>query len=251
MHARVHVCMHVYVCVLIRFSRVWLFVTLWTVAHQAALSMGFSRQEYQRGLPSPSPGYPDLGIEPRSLMSPELAGRLLHECHAGSSPIRVTRSHHCFCAITSLLLKNLPLPGSSWLRSTLSKAHGLTPIHTVTWHGWGPTKCVFCPPKPSVMLRPAQSLCVFPKKGHTSHIRNRRVCPHLGISPPDVAILPVSLNSLDPGGSAPNSETQPPQSLSSADTKYPIIQVNSDTNYLKLATGPQMKSLVLQNFPPL
>lgn len=99
------------------------------------------------------------------------------------------------------------------------------------------------------MLRPAQSLCVFPKKGHTSHIRNRRVCPHLGISPPDVAILPVSLNSLDPGGSTPNSETQPPQSLPSADTKYPIIQVNSDTNYLKLATGPQMKSLVLQNFP--
>lgn len=112
-------------------------------------------------------------------------------------------------------------------------------------------KCVFCPPKPSIMLRPAQSLHVFPKKGHTSHTKNRRVCPHLGISPPDVAILPVSLDSLDPGGSAPNSETQPPQSLSLADTKYPIIQANSDTNYLKLATGPQMNSSVLQNCPPL
>ena len=48
-------------------SRVQLFVTLWTVAHQAPPSMGFSRQEYWSGLPFPSPGYlPDPGIEPRS-----------------------------------------------------------------------------------------------------------------------------------------------------------------------------------------
>ena len=41
--------------------------TLWTVAHQAPLSMGFSRQEYWSGLPFPSPGdLPDPGIEPRS-----------------------------------------------------------------------------------------------------------------------------------------------------------------------------------------
>ena len=37
-------------------SRVWLFATPWTVAHQAPLSMGFSRQEYWSGLPFPSPG---------------------------------------------------------------------------------------------------------------------------------------------------------------------------------------------------
>ena len=37
-------------------SRVRLFVTPWTVAHQAPLSMGFSRQEYWSGLPFPSPG---------------------------------------------------------------------------------------------------------------------------------------------------------------------------------------------------
>ena len=48
-------------------SRVRLFVTPWTLAHQAPLSMGFSRQEYWSGLLFPSPG--DLlnaGIEPRS-----------------------------------------------------------------------------------------------------------------------------------------------------------------------------------------
>ena len=46
-------------------SRVQLSVTPWTVAHQAPLSMGFSRQEYWSGLPFPSPGdLSDPGIEP-------------------------------------------------------------------------------------------------------------------------------------------------------------------------------------------
>ena len=49
------------------FSHVWLFATLWTVAHQALLSVRFSRQEYGSGLPFPSPGdLPDPAIEPRS-----------------------------------------------------------------------------------------------------------------------------------------------------------------------------------------
>ena len=38
------------------FSPVWLFATLWTVAHQAPPSMGFSRHEYWSGFPLPSPG---------------------------------------------------------------------------------------------------------------------------------------------------------------------------------------------------
>ena len=48
-------------------SRVRLFATPWTVAYQASLSMGFSRQEYWSGLPFPSPeDLPDPGIKPRS-----------------------------------------------------------------------------------------------------------------------------------------------------------------------------------------
>ena len=48
-------------------SGVRLFETPWTVAHQAPLSMGFSRQEYWSGLPFPSPGdLPNPGIEPWS-----------------------------------------------------------------------------------------------------------------------------------------------------------------------------------------
>ena len=61
--------------VLSHFSRVRLFVTPQTVAHQAPLSIGFSRQECWSGLPSPPPGdLPDPGIEPSSLKSPALAG---------------------------------------------------------------------------------------------------------------------------------------------------------------------------------
>ena len=51
-------------------SLVCLFATPWTGAHQAPLSMGFSRQEYWSGLPFPSPGdFPNPEIESRS---PEL-----------------------------------------------------------------------------------------------------------------------------------------------------------------------------------
>ena len=56
-------------------SRVQLFATPWTVAHQAPPSMGFSRQEYWSGLPFPTPGeLSDPGMEPTSLASPALAG---------------------------------------------------------------------------------------------------------------------------------------------------------------------------------
>ena len=65
---------HAVLC-LSNFSRVRLFGTPWTVAHQAPLSMGSSRQKYWSDLPFPSPGdLPDPGIEPRS---PELQAHSL------------------------------------------------------------------------------------------------------------------------------------------------------------------------------
>ena len=58
-----------------RFSHVRLCGTPQTAAHQAALSLGFSRQEYWSGLPRPAPGdLPNPRIEPTSLLSPALAG---------------------------------------------------------------------------------------------------------------------------------------------------------------------------------
>ena len=62
------------------FSHVQLSVTIWTVALQAPLSMGFSREGYWSGLPCPPPGdLPYPGVEPVSLTSPLLA--------AGSLPL--------------------------------------------------------------------------------------------------------------------------------------------------------------------
>ena len=57
-------------------SRVRFFVTPWTLACQAPLSMEFSRQEYWSGLSFPSPGdLPDPGIKPKSLVFPALASK--------------------------------------------------------------------------------------------------------------------------------------------------------------------------------
>ena len=61
-----YVCMYVLSCV----SHIQLFVTPWTVARQASLSLGFSRQEYWSGLPCPPPGdLPNPGMEPSSYIS--------------------------------------------------------------------------------------------------------------------------------------------------------------------------------------
>ena len=70
------------VCVL---SHVWLFVTPWTVTHQAPLSMELPRQEYWNGLSFPPPGdLPDTGVKYTSPASPTLAGRSLPLSHLGS-----------------------------------------------------------------------------------------------------------------------------------------------------------------------
>ena len=73
-----------YVCVL---SLVRLFVTPWTVAHQALLSMEFSRQEYWSGLPCPSPGdLPDPGIEPLISCISCFGRQILYQLHHLESP---------------------------------------------------------------------------------------------------------------------------------------------------------------------
>ena len=77
-------CCTIYVWMLSHFSHVRLFVTLWTAAHQAPLSMGFSRQEYWRGLPCPPPGdLPDPGIEPVSPATIALKMHSLPRSHQG------------------------------------------------------------------------------------------------------------------------------------------------------------------------
>ena len=73
-------------------SHVRLFATPQTVAYQASLSMGFSRQEYWRGLPFPSPGdLPSPGIEPRS---PTLQADTT--LWATREAQRIKKQRHCF-----------------------------------------------------------------------------------------------------------------------------------------------------------
>ena len=61
------------------FSHVRLFATPWIVAHQAPLSMGFSRQEFWSGLPCPPPGdLLDTGIEPACLIVSSIGRLVLH-----------------------------------------------------------------------------------------------------------------------------------------------------------------------------
>ena len=73
---------HRHMCVLRCLSCVWPFVTLWTIAHQVPLPMGFSRQEYGSGLPGPPPrDLPNPGIELLSLYVSCIGrGILYHYC---------------------------------------------------------------------------------------------------------------------------------------------------------------------------
>ena len=81
-------CMH---ACLSHFSCVWLFATLWAVAHQAPLSMGFSRQEYWSGLPCPPPGdLPDPGVKPASPEVPALQVDSLLLSHGGKPLLCLT-----------------------------------------------------------------------------------------------------------------------------------------------------------------
>ena len=73
-------------------SRVGLFATLWTVAHQAPLFMGFSRQKCWSGLPFPPTGdLPNPGTEPVSPESPALQADSKPLSHQGSPPVSHTK----------------------------------------------------------------------------------------------------------------------------------------------------------------
>ena len=86
-------------------SRVRLFVTPWTEAHQAPRYMGFSRQEYSSVLPFPSPGdLPDPEIEPRS---PALQAILYHLSHQGSLDSIPERTRSFRCGANEAFLKIL------------------------------------------------------------------------------------------------------------------------------------------------
>ena len=88
-------------CVLSRHSCVRLLVTLWTIAHQSPLSIGFSRQEHWSGLPCPPPGYlPNPGLKPVPLKSPALAD--------GFFTTSTTWETLCYGSLDLLLIRQPP-----------------------------------------------------------------------------------------------------------------------------------------------
>ena len=116
-------CQQVYnpsVFVLSHFSRVRLCVTQWTVAHQAPLSMGFSRQEYWSGLSFLPPGdIPHPGFEPASLISPALAAGFLPLVPPGKPNIIQGRAQ---ITITQTHIQTHTVYDSMWLSTTHSKS---------------------------------------------------------------------------------------------------------------------------------
>ena len=98
-------------------SHVWLFATPWTVARQAPLFMGFSRQEYWSGLPLLPPGdLPDSGIKPTS---PHGQGGSLPLCHLGS-PKKCIISVHNPCPKPAFFMLWSLYPWTfSWSRNSL------------------------------------------------------------------------------------------------------------------------------------
>ena len=102
-----------------RFSHVQLFATLWTVAHQAPLSMGFSSQEYWSGLPFPSPGdLPDSGIRPTSLRSPELAGGFLTTSTTWEAETLIL-FYILWASLVTQMVKNPPAMQEAWVNNVL------------------------------------------------------------------------------------------------------------------------------------
>ena len=112
-------------CLLGHFSRVRLSVTSWTVARQAPLSRGFSRQEHGGGFPRPPPGHlPDPGIERGS---PESAGRFFTTEPPGKTPLTPSLCAH-------LSLKLIPIKQRAsrqnhtdpWLQRDMVRTHTST-----------------------------------------------------------------------------------------------------------------------------
>ena len=114
------------------FSHVWFFATQWTIAHQAPLSMGFSRQEYWSRLPFPSPeDLPDPGIEPGLLH----CGQILYCLSYQGMPMVVIEMPNCYKNFIHLLSVSVSVNGTplqySCLESPMGRGAWWAAVHGV------------------------------------------------------------------------------------------------------------------------
>ena len=119
-------------------SHVRLFVTPWTVAHQAPLSMECSRQECWSGLPfPPSRDLPNPGIRPKSLVSPALASGFFTTVPLGKSFRVESENESCSFMSNSLRPHRLYSPWNSPGLNTGVGSHsllqGIFPTQKLKW----------------------------------------------------------------------------------------------------------------------
>ena len=113
-------------------SHVWLFATPWTVAHQAPVSMGFSRQEYWSGLPFPTPGDPPQGWNLDLLHCRQILYHLSHQVSESMSSHPVLREFTLSSAVLFVqklsMFHAMPLwfgeRHSTWFWCALKKGKG-------------------------------------------------------------------------------------------------------------------------------
>ena len=120
------------VCMLSRFSRSQLCETLWTIAHQSPLSMGFSKQEYWSWLLCPPPGdLPNPGIEITPLTFPALASRFFNtNANWEATCLRLLAVKKTQVSHTHKIIK---LDGVH-----LGQLFPVSPLYK--WGNWGPKK---------------------------------------------------------------------------------------------------------------
>ena len=143
-------------------SHVWLFVTPWTVTHQAPLSMGFSRQEYWSGLPFLPPGdLPNPGIEP---MSPALAGRLFTTEPPGNPSLQGSPYKLSF---VSIILQ----PGVQLVteQSLFTDCRSLSQIVGPFSHLPRSSPSSWCQLSDSFLIGPWHCLCIWEGFSHFMH----------------------------------------------------------------------------------
>ena len=121
---------YVNICV---FTRVWLFATPWTVAHQTPLSMEFSRQAYGSKLPFPFQGiFPNQGLNWCSLVSPTLANRFFTNWATQEGPhVNTWKS----CSSTGQCM--MGFPGSSEGKESSCNVGDLSSIPRLGWSPGG------------------------------------------------------------------------------------------------------------------
>ena len=161
-------------------SRVWLFATPWTVAHQAPLSLELSRQEHGNGLLFSTPeDLPNLGIEPASPASPALAGGFFTTVPLGT-PLKSAFYCHHEQVIPNVSIKTLLSEtrqflnnccSSSWVLITYTQTYNLSILlkkfsfnkcHTPHRSYWENSSLLSWPLQWTIGAEPPR-LCAHPK----------------------------------------------------------------------------------------